>query len=96
MYKEMKKFVEVGNKHGNGDEFPDFADLFSFGIKNVRVGGKILRLDGRLETHIFFFWPYYALIKFGNFDCLKKVLFSDYDLDLASLNTNIIIVINIQ
>jgi hypothetical protein len=28
MYKEMKKIVEVGNKHGNRDEFPDFADLF--------------------------------------------------------------------
>ena len=54
MYKEMKKFVEVRNKHGNGDEFPDFADLFSFGIKNVRVGGKILRSDGRPETHIYF------------------------------------------
>jgi hypothetical protein len=26
MYKEMKKIVEVGN----GDEFPDFADLFLF------------------------------------------------------------------
>jgi hypothetical protein len=26
MYKEMKKIVEVRNKHGNGDEFPDFAD----------------------------------------------------------------------
>jgi hypothetical protein len=41
MYKEMKKIVEVGNKHGNRDEFPDFADLFLFfyfGIKNVRVG----------------------------------------------------------
>jgi hypothetical protein len=36
MYKEMKKIFEVGN------EFPDFADLFFFfGIKNVRVGGKI-------------------------------------------------------
>jgi hypothetical protein len=48
MYKEMKKIVEVGNKHGNRDEFPDFADLFFFfyfGIKNVRVG--------RPETHIF-------------------------------------------
>ena len=22
--------VEVGNKHGNRDEFPDFADLFFF------------------------------------------------------------------
>jgi len=30
MYKEMKKIVEVRNKHENGDEFPDFADLFSF------------------------------------------------------------------
>ena len=40
MYKEMKKFcqyrnsqasiIEVRNKHGNGDEFPDFADLFIF------------------------------------------------------------------
>ena len=28
MYKEMKKIVEVGNKHG--DEFPDFADFFFF------------------------------------------------------------------
>jgi hypothetical protein len=26
MYKEMKKIVEVGN----GDEFPDFANLFFF------------------------------------------------------------------
>ena len=30
MYKEMKKIVEVGNKHENGDEFPDFANLFFF------------------------------------------------------------------
>jgi hypothetical protein len=30
MYKEMKKIVEVGNKHGNGDEFPDFVNLFFF------------------------------------------------------------------
>jgi hypothetical protein len=29
-YKEMKKIVEVGNKHGNGDELPDFADLLLF------------------------------------------------------------------
>jgi hypothetical protein len=36
MYKEMKKIVEVGN----GDEFLDF--FFFFGIKNVKVGGKIL------------------------------------------------------
>jgi hypothetical protein len=37
MYKEMKKtqtgnrsIVLVGSKHGNGGEFPDFADLFFF------------------------------------------------------------------
>jgi hypothetical protein len=41
MYKETKKIVEVRNKHGNGDEFPDFADLFFFGIKNVRVDRSI-------------------------------------------------------
>ena len=57
MYKEMKKIVEVRNKHGNGDEFPDFADLFFFfGIKNVRVGGKILGSVGRSGTHLFFFF----------------------------------------
>jgi hypothetical protein len=67
MYKEMKKFVEVGNKHRNGDEFPDFADLFSFGIKNVRVGGKILRSDGRPETHIFFFLALLCIDKIWKF-----------------------------
>ena len=36
------------------------------------------------------------MIKFGNFDCLKKVLFLDYDLDLVSLTTNINIVINFK
>jgi hypothetical protein len=56
MYKEMKKIVEVGNKHGNGNEFPDFLSIyFFFGIKNVRVGGKILGSVSRSETHIFFF-----------------------------------------
>ena len=30
MYKEMKKIVEVGNKHGNGEKFPNFGDLFFF------------------------------------------------------------------
>ena len=61
MYKEMKTIVEVGNKHGNkhgnGDEFPDFADLFFFfffGIKNVRVGGKILGSVDRKRTFFFF------------------------------------------
>jgi hypothetical protein len=35
---------------GNGDKFPDFADLlFFFGIKNVRVGWSIR------NTHIFLF-----------------------------------------
>jgi hypothetical protein len=43
MNNEMKKIVEIGNKHGNRDEFPEFADFFFFfGIKNVRVGGKML------------------------------------------------------
>ena len=29
-----EEIVEIRNKHGNGDEFPDFADLFFFfGIK---------------------------------------------------------------
>jgi hypothetical protein len=28
---------------------------FFFGIKNVRIGGKILGLVGRSETHIFIF-----------------------------------------
>ena len=42
MYKEMKKIVEVRNKHGNGDEFPDFCrSIFFFGIKNVRVSRSI-------------------------------------------------------
>ena len=55
MYKEMKKIVEVGNKHGNGDEFPDFADLFFFWQKIVRVGVKILGSVDR--KHTFFFGP---------------------------------------
>ena len=56
MYKKMKKIVEVGNKHGNGDEFTDFVDLFFFfGIKNVRVGSKILGSVSRSSAHIFFF-----------------------------------------
>ena len=56
MYKEKKKIVEVGNKHGNGHEFPDFDDLnLFFGIKNVRVCSKILGSVGRSETHIIFF-----------------------------------------
>jgi hypothetical protein len=33
MYKEMKKIVEVGNKHGNGEKLPDFGELFFFGRK---------------------------------------------------------------
>ena len=31
--------------------------IIFLGIKNVRVGGKILESVGRPETHIFFFWP---------------------------------------
>jgi hypothetical protein len=44
---------------GNGDEFPDFADLlFFFGIKNVRVSGKnfFFRVGWSIgNTHIFLF-----------------------------------------
>jgi hypothetical protein len=68
----MKKIVEVGNKHGNGDEFPDFVDRFYFCIKNVRVGGKILGSVGRLETHIFFFFG--LIVKTPNeqfFSCIS-------------------------
>jgi hypothetical protein len=60
IYKEMKK-IKTGNQSvvEIGDEFPDFADLFFFffffGMKNVRVGGKILGSVGRSETHIYFF-----------------------------------------
>ena len=50
----MKKIVEIGNKHGNGDEFPDFADLFFFGI---RMLGSAVTFQGRSETHMFFFLP---------------------------------------
>ena len=58
IYKEMKK-IKTGNQSvvEIGDEFPDFADLFFFfGMKNVRVGGKILGSGGSIgNTHIFFF-----------------------------------------
>ena len=57
MYKEMKKIVEVGNKHGKRRRISGFCRSFFFGIKNVRVGGKILGSVGRSETHIIFFWP---------------------------------------
>ena len=53
-YKEMKK-IQTGNwsivEDRNGDEFPDFVNLFF--IKNVRACGKILRSIG--NTNIFFF-----------------------------------------
>jgi hypothetical protein len=48
MYKEIKKIVEVRNKHGNGDEFPDFADLFFF-LAYIFLGSV-----GQLETIYFF------------------------------------------
>jgi hypothetical protein len=44
MYKEMKKIVEVGNKHGNGDEF---AESFFF------LAYKMLGSVGRPQTHFF-------------------------------------------
>ena len=43
----MKKTVEVGNKHGNGEKFPNFGDLFFFGIKYVRVAGKKINNNGQ-------------------------------------------------
>ena len=49
MYKETKKIVEARNKHGNRDEFPDFADLFFF------FGIKMLGSIGLSETHLFLF-----------------------------------------
>jgi hypothetical protein len=39
----MKKIVEVGNKHGNGDEFPDFADLFFGGHKKM-LGSAVKKI----------------------------------------------------
>ena len=57
--------VEVGNKHENGGELPDFADLFFFGIKNVRVGGKILGSVGRSETHTFIFFGLADIVSFS-------------------------------
>jgi hypothetical protein len=42
MYKKMKKIVEVGNKHGNGDEFTDFVDLFYQSLDSrAHVGGRL-------------------------------------------------------
>jgi hypothetical protein len=40
MYKEMKKIVEVRNKHGNGDEILDFADLF-FSLASKMLGSAV-------------------------------------------------------
>jgi hypothetical protein len=45
MYREMKKIVEVGNKHGNRDEFPDLnPDLPTLILKTMQS-----------ETHRFIF-----------------------------------------
>ena len=49
MYKEMKKIVEVGNKHVNEDEFPDFVDLFIFFWHKKMLGSVV-----RKRTYIFF------------------------------------------
>ena len=46
--KETASIAEVGNKHENGDEFPDFADLLIFfWHEKCYVGGKILWSVGR-------------------------------------------------
>jgi hypothetical protein len=56
MYKEMKKIVEVRNKHGNGDEILDFADLF-FSLASKMLGSAVkfygLSVD-RKHTYFFF------------------------------------------
>ena len=39
----------------NTEKETDFADLFFFDIKNVRVGGKILRSLDRKHTYFLFF-----------------------------------------
>ena len=65
MYKEMKK-IQTGNQvycwsrkqTQKQRRISGFCrSIIFFGIKNVRVGGKILGSVSRSETHIFFFWP---------------------------------------
>ena len=69
MYKEMKKIPSISQqssvycwirkqtrKRRRISGFCRF--FFFFGIKNVRVGGKILGSVGQSETHTYFFWPY--------------------------------------
>jgi hypothetical protein len=68
----MKKIVEVRNKHGNGDEFVDFADLFSFWHKKCWVGPLILKTM-QSETPIFFFGLSSAQTDPFNFRYNKKI-----------------------
>ena len=70
MYKEMKKIVEVRNKHGNGDEFPDFADLFFCLYKNM-LGSAV----DRKHTY-FFFWPHLKIKKVNFFLSCNCVILS--------------------
>ena len=64
MYKEMKK-IQTGNQvycwsrkqTQKQRRISGFCrSIIFFGIKNVRVGGKILGSVSRSETHIFFFF----------------------------------------
>jgi hypothetical protein len=49
MYKEMKKIVEVGNKHGNGDEFTFFffLALINHGSNIAYMVPDSYRVDGK-------------------------------------------------
>ena len=82
-YKEMKK-IQTGNRSivedRNGDEFPDFANLFF--IKNVRACGKILRSIG--NTLIYFFCLIWkdktSNAKINNHVNINQIIFSWTDL----------------
>ena len=48
---QKASIVEVGSKHGNGDEFQDFADLLFFWHKRFKK-----KMLGRSETHTLLFF----------------------------------------
>jgi hypothetical protein len=60
MYKEMKKIVEVGNKHGNGEKFPDFGDLFYCWPLLLILSLSTIIIDPFIVDHYclsFYCWP---------------------------------------
>jgi hypothetical protein len=58
---QKASIVEVGSKHGNGDEFQDFADLLFFWHKRFKK--KNVRSIG--NTHIIIFCLSYKMMKFS-------------------------------